>query len=102
MERLFSQGTQPVAVCISATRHFKSLFLISSDTAGIAALRPPVYGPRRDRLQRQAGNWGVTKSKLAIEMLTDVDLTLRSSGQKAPSIALVQRVMIRLAMIATR
>ena len=102
MERLFSQGTQPVAVCISATRHFKSLFLIASDTAGIAALRPPVYGPRRDRLQRQAGNWGVTKSKLAIEMLTDVDLTLRSSGQKAPSIALVERVMIRLAMIATR
>ena len=106
MERLVSQGTQPVALCISATRHFKALFAVASDPAGIGSgvgkLRPPVYGPRRDRLQRQAGSWGVSKSKLALEMLTDVDLSLRSAGQNVPRIALIERVMIRLAMMATR
>lgn len=106
MERLVSQGTQPVALCISATRHFKALFAVASDPAGIGSgigkLRPPVYGPRRDRLQRQAGSWGASKSKLALEMLTDVDLSLRSASQNAPGIALVERVMIRLAMMATR
>jgi DNA polymerase-3 subunit delta len=106
IERLVSQGTQPVALCISATRHFKALFAVASDPSGIGSgigkLRPPVYGPRRDHLQRQAGNWGVAKSKLALEMLTDVDLILRSAGQNAPGIALVERVMIRLAMMVTR
>ena len=102
IERLISQGTQPVSLCISATRHFKSLFVISSDPAGIGALRPPVYGLRRDRLQRQAASWGVAKSKLALEMLTDADFNLRSAGQNAPRIALVERVMIRLAMMAIR
>ena len=102
MERLVSQGIQPVTLCINAVRHFKSLFVIASDPAGIGTLRPPVYGQRRDRLQMQAKNWGVAKSKLAIEMLMDVDLNLRSTGQNAPGIALVERIMVRLSMMAAR
>ena len=100
MERLVSQGTYPTTLCISATRHFKALFTIASDPAGIGALRPPIYGTRRDRLQRQATNWGVAKAKLALQMLTDIDLNLRSARQNAPGVALLERVMIRLAMMA--
>lgn len=106
MGRLVSQGIQPVALCIGASRHFKTLFKIATDPggpgAGIGRLRPPVFGPRRDRLMRQAQGWGVSKSKKAVEMLTDLDLTLRSAGQTAPAAALTERALIRLAMMVRR
>ena len=106
MQRLRSQGIQAVSLCISATRHFKLLYAAASDpggvSAGIGKLRPPVYGPRRDRLQRQATRWGAQQSKRALGMLTDVDLKLRSANQHAPAMALVERTMVRLAMVAPR
>ena len=106
MERLVSQGIQPVALCIGASRHFRTLFKIATDpggpAAGIGRLRPPVFGPRRDRLMRQAQSWGAAKSKKAVEMLTDLDLTLRSTSRTAPHAALTQRAMIRLAMMVKR
>tara|TARA_B100001057_G_scaffold487403_1_gene570092 strand:+ start:3300 stop:4325 length:1026 start_codon:yes stop_codon:yes gene_type:complete len=106
MERLVSQGIQPVALCIGATRHFKTLLIITADPggarAGLGRLRPPVFGPRRDRLLHQAQIWGIVKAKKAIEMLTDLDLTLRSAGRTVPSAALTERVMIRLAMMVGR
>ena len=106
MERLVSQGIQPVTLCIGATRHFKILFNIAADPggarAGIGRLRPPVFGPRRDRLLHQAQTWGAVKAKKAVEMLTDLDLSLRSASQTTPSSALTGRVMIRLSMMVRR
>ena len=106
MERLVSQGIQPVALCIGANLHFRTLFKIATDpggpAAGIGRLRPPVFGPRRDRLMRQAQSWGAAKSKTAVKMLTDLDLTLRSAGRTAPPAALTERAMIRLAMMVKR
>ncbi len=106
MARLKAQGVQPVTLCIQATRHFRALHAAASDpggaSAGIARLRPPVYGPRRDRMQRQASDWGMHKLETALEVLTDTDLKLRSANQTAPATALVERSMIRLAMLARR
>ena len=65
-------------------------------------VRPPVFGPRRDRMIRQASTWGAPKLELALTMLTDTDLQLRSAGQHAPAMALVERTLIRLAMLARR
>ena len=103
MQRLSDQGTQAVALCIGATRHFKTLYTIASDPggpgSGIGKLRPPVYGPRRDRLLAQAQNWGGARLELALSLLTETDLSLRSAGQTAPQLALVERALIRLAML---
>ena len=103
MGRLKSQGILPVTLIISATRHFKALFSIISNpggvSAGATALRPPVYGPRKDALIKQAQKWGTTKIKIALKILTDTDLQLRSSNQQAPQIALTERVFIRIAML---
>ena len=103
MGRLKSQGILPVTLIISATRHFKALFSIISNpggvSAGATALRPPVYGPRKDALIKQAQKWGTTKIKIALKILTDTDLQLRSSNQQAPQIALAERVFIRIAML---
>ena len=104
MQKLSGQGIQPVGLCIGATRHFRTLHAAASDPggpgAGIARARPPVFGPRRDRMLRQAQNWGLPKLEQALQMLTDTDLKLRSAAQRAPQMALVERMLIRLSMLA--
>ena len=106
MRRLTAQGMQAVTLCIGATRHFRTLYTIASDPggpgAGIGKLRPPVYGPRRDRLVRQAQSWGAARLEQALGVLTDTDLLLRSAGQTAPQMAVVERAFIRLAMLGRK
>jgi len=106
MRRLKAQGVQPVSLCISATRHFRTLYTAASDPGGAAQglsrMRPPVFGPRRDRMQRQAQKWGAARLEQALSLLTDTDLQLRSAGQNAPAMALVERALIRLSMLAAR
>lgn len=106
MARLQAQGVQGVALCIGAMRHFKTLYAVASHPGGpgegIGRLRPPVFGPRRDRILRQAQGWGAVKLQEALTLLTDTDLQLRSAGRTAPDMALVERTLIRLAMMAGR
>lgn len=102
VNRLRSQGVLPVTLIIVAARHFKILFSIASNpkgpSTGAAALRPPVYGPRKESLINQAQKWGPEKIKNAITSITATDLQLRSQNQQAPQMALVERLFIRLAM----
>ena len=104
MQKLAGQGVTPVSLCIGATRHFRTLHAAACDPggpgAGIARVRPPVFGPRRDRMLRQAQGWGVPRLEQALTLLTDTDLQLRSAAQRAPQMALVERALIRLAMLA--
>ena len=104
IRRLQAQGTTAVSLCIGATRHFRTLYAAASDpdgpANGVARLRPPVYGARRDRIVKQARAWGPRKLETALSVLTDTDLALRSAGQTAPAMALVERALIRLAMLA--
>jgi len=106
MKRLRAQGVQPVGLCIAATRHFRTLYAAASDpggpSQGIARVRPPVFGPRRDRMQRQAQGWGAARLEQALSLLFETDLTLRSAGRSAPDMPLVERTLIRLAMLSRR
>ncbi|SEO86159.1 DNA polymerase III, delta subunit [Salinihabitans flavidus] len=106
LRRLQAQGVQPVGLCIGATRHFRALYTAASDPGGaaqgIARMRPPIFGPRRDRMLRQAQNWGAPRLEQALTLLTDTDLTLRSAGQTAPAMALVERALLRLAWLGAR
>lgn len=103
MKRLRAQGVQPVGLCMAASRHFRALYTAASDPGGVskgmASLRPPVFGPRRDRMQRQAQNWGAARLEEALTLITDTDLTLRSAGQTAPPMAVLERTLIRLSMM---
>ncbi|MEP2029607.1 MAG: DNA polymerase III subunit delta [Paracoccaceae bacterium] len=103
LRKLQAQGVTAVSLCIGATRHFRTLYAAASDpggpSAGIGRVRPPVFGPRRVKMVRQAQNWGANKLETALTLLTDTDLQLRSAGQNAPALALVERALIRLAML---
>ncbi|MBM1308912.1 DNA polymerase III subunit delta [Sulfitobacter mediterraneus] len=97
MSKLQGQGVNPVTLCIMATRHFRTLYRISANPGG------PIYGVRdRERVSRQARNWGAARLETALTVLTDTDLKLRSAGQNAPAMALVERAFIRLAMLGTQ
>ena len=105
VRRLEGQGVQPVGLCIGATRHFRALHAAASHpdgpAAGLARMRPPVFGPRRERMERQARRWGVARLERALQMLVETDLALRSSA-RAPQMAVIERTLIRLAMMGRR
>ena len=102
MRRIEAQGTNPVTLCISALRHFRALHAAAADpggpVAGLMRQRPPVFGPRRDRMARQAQAWGMRPLEEAVHHLLETDLTLRSSS-RAPQMPLIERALIRLAMM---
>jgi DNA polymerase-3 subunit delta len=106
LKRLQAQGTTPVTMAIGALRHFRTLHAIAAHpggpSQGVAALRPPLFGPRRDRMQRQAALWGRPRLEEALHVLVDTDLALRSGGQTAPQGAMIERVLIRLSFLARR
>lgn len=105
MRRLQGQGVAPVTLCIGATRHFRALHAATASPGGaaegIARLRPPIFGPRRDRMLKQAQTWGMHRLEQALTLLTDTDLQLRSAS-RAPQMALMERALIRLAMMGRR
>ncbi|WP_313348527.1 DNA polymerase III subunit delta [Paracoccus sp. (in: a-proteobacteria)] len=102
MRRIEGQGIAPVTLCIAALRHFRALHTAASEPggpgAGLARLRPPVFGPRRDRMIRQAQDWGMRALEDAIHQLIETDLVLRSSS-RAPAMALMERMLLRLCMM---
>ncbi len=102
LNRLFGQGINPTTLCISATRHFRNLHAAAAHPSGadtaLSRARPPVFGPRKDRMVRQARGWGVARLEKALAVLMDTDLSLRSAA-KAPDKAMVERAFIRLSMM---
>ncbi|WP_299936869.1 DNA polymerase III subunit delta [uncultured Pelagimonas sp.] len=106
MRRLTAQGVNPVTLLIMGMRHFRTLYALAAapggPAQGISRMRPPIFGPRRDRMLRQAQRWSVERLEDALDVLMETDLTLRSAGQKAPAGALVERAFVRLAYLARR
>ena len=106
MKRLRAQGMQPVGLCLATSRHFKILYTAATDpkgaVSGMDAVRPPVFGPRRNRMIKQVQNWGAPKLEQALVLLTQTDMKLRSAGQTAPQMAVIERTLIRLAMMVRR
>lgn len=99
VRRLAAQGSGGVALVLALARHFKAVHAAAALPGGVAALRPPVHGPRRDALARQARVWGAPRAEAALGILTETDLALRSAGARAPDLALVERSAIRIAMM---
>ncbi|MFN0115056.1 MAG: DNA polymerase III subunit delta [Paracoccaceae bacterium] len=87
-------------VATLANQHFRLLLTLRSDPAGAEAaagrIRPPLFGPRRDRLLRQAKGCGAVALTGAIAALTETELALRSSP-RVPGAALVERALLRIA-----
>jgi DNA polymerase-3 subunit delta len=105
IRRLDGQGSAPVTLCIAALRHLRLLHAAAADPGGVAAglarARPPVFGPRRDRMIRQAQRLDLTQLERAIALMVETDLTLRSSAP-VPQLALIERALIQLSTLKRR
>lgn len=105
MTKLESQGVNATTLAISAMRKFKQLHAISSTggpaDAVISRLRPPVFGPRRDMLSRQARIWSTAKCEGALKLIFETDTSLRG-GAAAAGYPMLERMLMRLALGAKR
>ncbi len=103
--RLAAAGIGAAGMLIAAGRHFRQLLGLAVARDGIEAalgrLRPPAFGPRRRALAAQARRWGPGRLETANRLLFRADRTLRSAGDR-PDRALVERCLIRLAMMVAR
>lgn len=100
LRRLEGQGTTPVSICIAALRHFRGLQVAAADPGGVASGigRLRVNFKARDTLLRQGALWSRRALDDAVATLLETDLTLRSAS-RAPGMALVERALIRIAML---
>lgn len=100
--RIAASGVGPVTMLIAVARHFRALMNLATAADGIgpalARLRPPVFGARRDALAAQARAWNAAQLDSAIRLLFQTDRRLRSPGDR-PDLAIVERCLIRLAMM---
>jgi DNA polymerase-3 subunit delta len=105
VSRLSAAGAGSVAMLIATGRHFRQLLALSLAPDGIEAalsrLRPPAFGPRRSALAAQARLWGPKRLEAASRLLFQTDRGLRAPGDRSDR-ALVERCLIRLAMMAGR
>lgn len=102
LRRLTGSGVSPIQMLLALGRHFRQIMALSSAPDGVEAalgrLRPPAFGDRRRSLGRQAAQWGPRATE-AVRLLFETDRRLRSAGAK-PDLALVERCLLRLAMMA--
>ncbi|MGY6411549.1 MAG: DNA polymerase III subunit delta [Alkalilacustris sp.] len=98
LRRLAAQGVTPVALAIGAGRHFRLLHsaLANPSGRGLAEVR---NFRARERMQRQLRSWTSARLETALSVLLEADLALRSTS-RAPAMALMERALIRVAMLA--
>jgi len=103
--RLTSAGVAATGMLIATGRHFRQLLGLAAARDGIEAAlgrqRPPAFGPRGQALAAQARRWGPQRLESANRLLFLTDRTLRSPGAR-PDQAMVERCLIRLAMMVGR
>ena len=103
MRRIEAQGVQAVTLCIQTLRYVRALHAAASDPGGVSAgiARSFGFGNRRPAMQAQAQKWGGRALEQALGLLVETDLTLRSTS-RAPAMAVMERALIRIAMMKGR
>lgn len=100
--RLAAEGVQPVTIVLAMQRHFRQLLQAScasgGPSAGLASLRPPVWGRQRDEMAAQLQRWSRARLEQACRVLFETDRQLRSANPK-PGMAVLERASLRLAIM---
>lgn len=94
-------GGSATSVTIATGRYFRTLHAAAcagDPEAALSRARPPVFGPRRSRMAAQARAFGRDRLETALSLVMETELTLRSS-RPVPAVAVVERLLIRIAML---
>ena len=105
LARARTGGVAPATLAMALGRRFRQLHALAAAPDGpgaaIGRLRPPVFGPRRDALLREARDWPGSAIEAALHSVFEAELLLRSTGGP-PDAAVVERLVMRLAMLRGR
>jgi DNA polymerase-3 subunit delta len=99
-----ARAGSPTALTIAAGRYFRTLHAAAcarDPEAALSRARPPVFGPRRARMAAEARALGPAEIEKALGLIMEAELALRS-GRPLPGPALVERLLLRLAMLKRR
>lgn len=97
LSRLAAGGTGEIVVAIQLGGFLRQF--LDASVGGLAALRPPLWGRRRDVMTTALSFWREDEIEAALRAVQAADAELRSAGQR-PSRAILERVLLRLAISA--
>lgn len=107
LNQAIAAGNDPIMILRSMQRHFLRLHLAAGYMAqgrspddAMKALRPPVFFKAVPGFRRQLQQWPVPTLNRALNILTQAEIQVKSSG--IPVEAIVRRDLMRLAMAARR
>ncbi|MEM8821865.1 MAG: DNA polymerase III subunit delta [Pseudomonadota bacterium] len=104
LRRLVEGGMAPVTVLIQTSQHFRQLFTASiagDPNTALDRLRPRPFGARRDAMLAALHRWDASRLEAALSLLHATDRLMRSGGQR-PTAAILERCLIRLAIMGGR
>ncbi|CAA7614923.1 DNA polymerase III [Candidatus Terasakiella magnetica] len=107
LDRLLREGTSPVAMLRTVSRHFQRLHLAAGHMAqgkamdqAMNALKPPVIFKAVERFKRQLSRWPVDRLGKALEVLTEAEADCKTTGM--PAAEITSRALMMLARAAAR
>jgi DNA polymerase-3 subunit delta len=107
VDRLFAEGTSPIAVLRSLQYHFQRLHLLAGLIAqgksvdqALASLRPPVFFRAADSLRAQIGRWPANRLATALDLILGAEIDCKTTGMPAEEIC--GRTILQLARAAGR
>ncbi|MEL6337115.1 MAG: DNA polymerase III subunit delta [Pseudomonadota bacterium] len=99
--RLATAGVNEVTIVIQVGQYFRQLLAAAchpkGPQEGLATLRPPAWGARRDAMAAALRRWPQASLESALRQLQDTDRLLRSAGTR-PNRAILERCLLRLAI----
>ena len=105
LDRLFTEGSQPVSVLRALSRHFQRLHLAAGLVAAgrtpdqaMAALKPPVIFKAADRFKRQLTRWPPERLGRALQLLLEAEAECKTTGM--PAAEITSRAVMQLARAA--
>lgn len=107
LTRALAEGTNPVTMLRSATRHFQRLHLAVGlmergrpQQQAMSALKPPVLFMHQKSFQAQMRLWRSDALATALDLLTDAEADCKTTGY--PATAVCGRALLRVAQVARR
>ena len=107
LDRLRADGVHAVRVLGGLQRHFQRLHQAAGRVEGgagipaaVAAMRPPVFFKRRQKVTRQLARWSAADLARAMAVLLDAEIACKTTGSPAPLIC--AWAAMRIARAASR
>ncbi|PKU21780.1 DNA polymerase III subunit delta [Telmatospirillum siberiense] len=107
LDRLYREGTSPIAVLRSLQRHFQRLHLASgamgrgkSPDQALAVLRPPPHFRVAEHMRGQLIRWPAERLGTALDLLVNAEMDCKSTGMPAEEIC--SRTVMQLTRAAGR